>query len=300
MTPFVRNALEVPIFGGLATALLIAGFLSFPDMGSQASGSGGTASANISAASATVTEMVEQWTRPQPKPVTVAQLTQPEIADITAPDLLQIEVSQAPSANVQLALPDVMRQQPLDIDRRTAAPPPPPEPAPKPQEKPKPEPELEPKPKKPAPKPSAKPTKKPQQAQVAKQESAGRAAQKAAGQGGGAQVGAAGGAQASTKAAGNQAKLDALWKSRIAARIAKGVRYPRGNHGNAKILVEVVIDAKGRVLSTRVKRGSGVAALDQAAARLLKSLRRLPKAPKGLAVNQLRLTVPLSYTAPKR
>ena len=269
---------------------LIAGFVSLPQSGSQTGGSGGTHDVTLAAAAASVADMVEQWERPPPIPQQKPSLPPVQTAATQAPEMPQIKLSEAPRALAQLSmpLPTTATERAVQVD---TAPPPPPEPVQAPEPKPK---------QKPARKPTPKPNKKapPEDAVKSKQDSAGRAAQRAAGTAGGTEAGT-GTAQASTKAAGKQAKLSAIWEARVAARLRKGIRYPRGNHGDGGVQVSFTLDSKGNVLSYRIARSSGVAALDQAAQRLLKSIRRFPKAPKGLQVAQRQFDTTLTYRAPK-
>ncbi|CUH74864.1 hypothetical protein TRM7557_00116 [Tritonibacter multivorans] len=281
-----QGMFEVVVFGGLAATVLIAGFVSLPQSGSQTGGSGGTHDVTLAAAAASVADMVEQWERPPPIPQQKPSLPPVQTAATQAPEIPQIKLSEAPRALAQLSmpLPATATERAVQVD---TAPPPPPEPVQAPE--PKPEHKPAPKPKKKAP---------PGDAVTSKQDSAGRAAQRAAGTAGGTEAGT-GTAQASAKSAGKQAELNAIWEARVSARLRKGIRYPRGNHGDGGVQVSFTLDSKGNVLSYRIARSSGVAALDQAAQRLLKSIRRFPKAPKGLQVTQRQFDTTLTYRAPK-
>lgn len=288
MKQLAQGMFEGVVFGGLAATVLIAGFVSLPQSGSQTAGSGGTHDVTLAAAAASVADMVEQWERPPPIPQQKPSLQPVQTAATQAPEMPQIKLSEAPRALAQLSmpLPTTATERAVQVD---TAPPPPPEPVQAPEPKPEQKPARKPKPKKKTP---------PEDAVKFKQDSAGRAAQRAAGTAGGTEAGT-GTAQASTKAAGKQAKLSAIWEARVSARLRKGIRYPRGHHGNGGVQVRFTLDAKGRVLSYRITRSSGVAALDQAAQRLLKSIRRFPKAPKGLQVTQRQFDTTLTYRAPK-
>ncbi|WP_405110100.1 TonB family protein [Phaeobacter sp. BS52] len=282
----MKRAAELTVFAGIATVIHVALFASAPKSGAEASGGGGDAMVSVQAASATVAEMVETWERPpQTQPQIDTALTPPQTAP-TAPVVPQFELAQAPSAARQIALAKPTPDDKLQLD--TTPPPPPPPP---PKAEPQPDPDLRPRAK---PRPKQEPP--PQTAQKAQQTSAGRAAQRAAGSGGSAQAGQAGRAAAATAQAGQQAKLKSIWGAKIRARVERRKRYPSGARGNGKVIVRITVARNGQLISHRIARSSGNAALDQAALQAVARARKFPAAPKQLSLNQMTFNLPMTFS----
>ncbi|UTS81390.1 TonB family protein [Phaeobacter piscinae] len=281
----MKRAAELTVFAGIATVIHVALFASAPKSGAEASGGGGDAMVSVQAASATVAEMVETWERPpQTQPQIDTALTPPQTAP-TAPAVPQFELAQAPSAARQIALAKPTPDDTLQLDTTPAPPPPPPK------AEPQPDPDLRPRAK---PRPKQEPT--PQTAQKAQQTSAGRAAQRAAGSGGSAQAGQAGRAAAATAQAGQQAKLKSIWGAKIRARVERRKRYPPGARGNGKVIVRITVARNGQLISHRIARSSGNAALDQAALQAVARARKFPAAPKQLPLNQMTFNLPMTFS----
>ncbi|ATG44282.1 tonB-like protein [Phaeobacter piscinae] len=282
----MKRAAELTVFAGIATVIHVALFASAPKSGAEASGGGGDAMVSVQAASATVAEMVETWERPpQTQPQIDTALTPPQTAP-TAPVVPQFELAQAPSAARQIALAKPTPDDKLQLDATPPPPPPPP-----PNAEPQPDPDLRPRAK---PRPKQEPT--PQTAQKAKQTSAGRAAQRAAGSGGSAQAGQAGRAAAATAQAGQQAKLKSIWGAKIRARVERRKRYPSGARGNGKVIVRITVARNGQLISHRIARSSGNAALDQAALQAVARAGKFPAAPKQLSLNQMTFNLPMTFS----
>ncbi|KII16127.1 TonB family protein [Phaeobacter sp. S60] len=282
----MKRAAELTVFAGIATVIHVALFASAPKSGAEASGGGGDAMVSVQAASATVAEMVETWERPpQTQPQIDTALTPPQTAP-TAPVVPQFELAQAPSAARQIALAKPTPDDKLQLDTTPPPPPPPPQKA-----EPQPDPDL-----RPRAKPRTKQEPTPQTAQKAKQTSAGRAAQRAVGSGGGAQAGQAGRAAAATAQAGQQAKLKSIWGAKIRARVERRKRYPSGARGNGKVIVRITVARNGQLISHRIARSSGNAALDQAALQAVARARKFPAAPKQLSLNQMTFNLPMTFS----
>ncbi|ATG40420.1 TonB family protein [Phaeobacter piscinae] len=282
----MKRAAELTVFAGIATVIHVALFASAPRSGAEASGGGSDAMVSVQAASATVAEMVETWERPpQTQPQIDTALTPPQTAP-TAPVVPQFELAQAPSAARQIALAKPTPDDKLQLDTTPPPPPPPPQKA-----EPQPDPDLRPRAK---PRPKQEPT--PQTAQKAKQTSAGRAAQRAVGSGGGAQAGQAGRAAAATAQAGQQAKLKSIWGAKIRARVERRKRYPSGARGNGKVIVRITVARNGQLISHRIAKSSGNAALDQAALQAVARARKFPAAPKQLSLNQMTFNLPMTFS----
>ncbi|MFV1493531.1 TonB family protein [Phaeobacter sp. JH18-32] len=283
----MKRAAELTVFAGIATVIHVALFASAPRSGAQSSGAGGDALVSVQAASATVVEMVETWERPpQTQPRIDTDLTPPQTAP-SAPVIPQFDLAQAPSAARQLAISPPPRADRLDVD---SAPPPPPAP-PQTVPRPLPDPDL-----RPRAKPRAKPEPQPQNARKAEQRSSGRDAQRAAGSGGGAEAGQAGSSAAATAEAGRQAKLQAIWGAKIRARIERRKRYPSGARGNGRVVVRLTVARSGQLISHRIARSSGNAALDQAALQAVARAANFPAAPRQLTLSQMTFSLPMDFS----
>ncbi|UWR99240.1 TonB family protein [Phaeobacter inhibens] len=286
----MKRAAELTVFAGIATMIHVALFASAPKSGAEASGGGGDAMVSVQAASATVAEMVETWERPpQTQPQIDTTLTPPQTAP-TAPVVPQFELAQAPSAARQIALAKPTPDDRLQLD---TTPPPPPPPVAKPQ--PEPDPALRPR-AKPRAKPRSKQEPPPQDAPKAAQTSAGRSEQRAAGSGGGAQAGQAGRAAAATAQAGQQAKLKSIWGAKIRARVERNKRRTSGTRATGRVLLRLTVARNGQLISHRIAKSSGNAALDQAALKAVARARKFPAAPKQLTLNQMTFTLPMTFS----
>ncbi|CAM3858554.1 energy transducer TonB [Phaeobacter inhibens] len=285
----MKRATELTVFAGIATVLHVVLFASAPKSGAEASGGGGDAMVSVQAASATVAEMVETWERPpQTQPQIDIALTPPQTAP-TAPVVPQFELAQAPSAARQIALAKPTPDDKLQLDTTPAPPPPPPK------AEPQPDPDLRPRAKPRAkPRPKQEPT--PQTAQKAQQTSAGRNEQRAAGSGGGAQAGQAGRAAAATAQAGQQAKLKSIWGAKIRARVERNKRRTSGTRATGRVLLRLTVARNGQLISHRIAKSSGNAALDQAALKAVARARKFPAAPKQLTLNQMTFTLPMTFS----
>jgi periplasmic protein TonB len=78
-------------------------------------------------------------------------------------------------------------------------------------------------------------------------------------------------------------------------------RYPsqaRGEQGETTLTF--TIDRQGHLLSCRVVRSAGSAALDAAALAMLGRAQPFPAPPAGIADDQLTITVPVRYVSAQR
>ena len=90
------------------------------------------------------------------------------------------------------------------------------------------------------------------------------------------------------------------WKGQIVAAIERNKRYPpdaetKREQGTPS--VSFTIDRHGRLLSSRLLRGSGVASLDQEAVAILRRAQPFPPAPADIAGTQFNFTIPIRFTA---
>ncbi|WP_246139504.1 cell envelope integrity protein TolA [Falsiphaeobacter marinintestinus] len=211
-------------------------------------------------------------------PLDSQQLSQPKRPN--APELNQVERPKAPQKPTQMAVMRPVQTQIPEIETTPAAPVPTPKPKPKAK-----------------PVAKAKPTQKnPTSATKAEQNSSQSTAQKAAGSEGGTQAGTTNSATTSTLSKGQQAKLKAIWGSKIRSRIERRKRFPPGVNGSGQVAVRLTVSRDGRLLDVRVSKSSGVAAFDQAALKAVKSAGKFPKAPKKLPGDRFTLDLPLKFT----
>jgi protein TonB len=88
----------------------------------------------------------------------------------------------------------------------------------------------------------------------------------------------------------------ASWERLLVAQLERHKRYPpqaQGKIGEARLAFS--IDRAGRVLSSRIVRSSGSAALDEEALALIKRAAPLPPPPAGVPDNHLSFEVPIRY-----
>ncbi len=85
---------------------------------------------------------------------------------------------------------------------------------------------------------------------------------------------------------------------RISGLLRKGKKYPRAAQRareEGKVIVEVVIDGSGRIVSARVLTSSGSRTLDDAAIAHVKALKKLPAPPSELGWTRKSFRVPFNY-----
>jgi len=110
---------------------------------------------------------------------------------------------------------------------------------------------------------------------------------------------AAGGGKAAASAGGRPAKgLLSSYAGRLSAHLRAFRSYPAAAAArrlSGRAVVQVTIDASGRVLSARVFRSSGHGALDQAALASARSASPFPPIPKDLGISRYTFEAPLLY-----
>lgn len=86
----------------------------------------------------------------------------------------------------------------------------------------------------------------------------------------------------------------ASWNSEVAAQIRRAAAYPSdGNGASGTVMVSIVVDRNGRLLSHRLAGSSGSAALDRAAISIIARAQPFPHFPAGMTQAQVARTVPL-------
>ncbi len=94
-------------------------------------------------------------------------------------------------------------------------------------------------------------------------------------------------------AAGSR-EAEAAWRSALVARLQRA--KPSGQSQSGTVEVSFTMDRGGRVVSRRVARSSGSAALDQAALSMIDRAQPLPAFPAGMTEARKTLTVPVHFS----
>lgn len=87
----------------------------------------------------------------------------------------------------------------------------------------------------------------------------------------------------------------ASWRGTLMAHLNRFKRFP-GNASPGTVQVAFSIDRGGRVLSARLVRGSGDAALDEEAVSMIRRANPVPAPPDGLGGGTISLTVPIKFS----
>ncbi|WP_316178076.1 TonB family protein [Bradyrhizobium sp. SZCCHNRI1009] len=86
----------------------------------------------------------------------------------------------------------------------------------------------------------------------------------------------------------------ASWNAEVVAQIRRAAAYPSdGNGASGTVMLNVVIDRNGRLLSRRLAGSSGSPALDRAAMGIIERAAPFPRFPPAMAQAQVSRTVPL-------
>jgi periplasmic protein TonB len=89
------------------------------------------------------------------------------------------------------------------------------------------------------------------------------------------------------------------WKRQVVSLIERNKRYPRAAQArNERGIVQLSfsLDRQGHVISSRIAKSSGSAALDEATLELLRRAGTFPPPPPEMAGAQINLTVPIRYS----
>lgn len=95
----------------------------------------------------------------------------------------------------------------------------------------------------------------------------------------------------------------ANWEGRVLAHLHRYKRYPRAAQFNRREgvpWVRIILDRQGRVLSSRLDKGSGVRSLDDEALALLERAQPLPPPPDNVRGERIELVVPIEFFLRKR
>ncbi len=88
----------------------------------------------------------------------------------------------------------------------------------------------------------------------------------------------------------------ATWRGALMAHLNRHKRFPSGAAGTGVATVAFTIDRSGRVLSSRLVRSSGDAALDAEAASLPRRASPVPAPPPNVGGGSITLAVPIRFT----
>lgn len=285
----MRGWVEAPAFLTLAVLLHLALFgLHARPPGVASSGADGTALLSIEAAAPGLSALVERWERkpkvhddlspPPPPPVPTTDTPKPTPASADRPRALaapQIAPSEAPALSdlpVIPAPPPRMGQLPDAPGLATSV---------RPRERPF-----------AAGPPSASRAKRPPPAQPSQPSRR----QRAAGNGDGAHAGQAGAAKAATLTQSQRRSLMAEWGAGIRARVERRKHAPAvARRARGTVTVALGVGRDGGLLSARISRSSGQAALDAAALSAVRRAAPFARAPAGLTKPAYSFTLPIRF-----
>lgn len=297
----MRGALEALVFIAIALALHVLVWPRDVVETASSSGAGGEDLTSITASTAAIEQLVQEFDRP---PETTEAQTAPEPPVVEPVEPVQPQefelALQVPNAPAQVALPTPPDMAALEEPQppEPPAPPPPPEPEPEPQVEPEPEPDTSqlavaqsrrPAPMPDRPDPPQRTAEQPAERQ--QQQSASAPARQAAGSGGGAAAGQQGTAQQATLSASARNSLMAEWGGTIRAQIAR--RSPRGLGRNAQAVIRINVRRDGALLGVQLVRSSGNQQFDQAAVQAVRQVGRFRAAPQQLPGNTHRFDLPV-------
>jgi protein TonB len=91
-------------------------------------------------------------------------------------------------------------------------------------------------------------------------------------------------------------RLRATWQKELIAHLDRHKRYPTDrSQKSAEIVVSFALDRMGHVLSTRIVKGSGDAAFDEAALAMVRRSDPVPQPPPAVADEGLNFTLPVIF-----
>ncbi len=91
-------------------------------------------------------------------------------------------------------------------------------------------------------------------------------------------------------------RLRVTWQKELVAHLDRHKRYPaERSQKSAEILVSFALDRMGHVLSTRIVKGSGDAAFDEAALAMIRRSDPVPQPPPAVADEGLNFTLPVIF-----
>ena len=91
----------------------------------------------------------------------------------------------------------------------------------------------------------------------------------------------------------------ASWRDLLVARLQQNKRYPataEGRREQGVVMLSFSVDRNGRVLSRRISRSSGVAALDEEVLAMVQRAQPLPAFPPAMMQQSVNLVVPIRFS----
>ena len=102
---------------------------------------------------------------------------------------------------------------------------------------------------------------------------------------------------------GGDVGVSDIYIARLAARLNRFKYYPiesLRNGENGVTVLSLVINRRGRVLSSRISASSGFDALDQAALRIVDIAKPMPRFDRRMKMDELRVNIPMTFDISKR
>ena len=90
------------------------------------------------------------------------------------------------------------------------------------------------------------------------------------------------------------------WQRELAVHLDRHKRYPADRARDADIVLNMVLDRSGRVVSVSVVKGSGDIAFDEAAVSMLRRASPVPAPPPLIADEGLSFMLPVNFRRSKR
>ena len=265
----VVTPVQLLTFGGLSLAAHLAVFAQFGGEAPGGAGEGGMALATVQAASPAIAALVEEWETP---PETARPVSQPAPPRVETARLDVTEIrpqTPRPASPLPPVLPETAARPEIDSEtapHRVQAP-------------------------AASPRPAAR-------AEPVAQAAAAQPQHRAAGSGARSTTGAAAQSAVPARAQGNDASQLAAWSAAIQSRIARQQRYPRGDHGEGRVRVAMVITRSGALTEVGIAQSSGRAALDRAAIQAVRRAAPFPPAPLGLSDDWYRVAQWMAFRQP--
>lgn len=95
-------------------------------------------------------------------------------------------------------------------------------------------------------------------------------------------------------------RMRSTWQKELSAHLDRHKKYPDARLQSAAVIVGLVLDRTGHVVSTSVVKSSGDKAFDDAAIAMLMRSDPVPAPPPLIADDGLSFTLPVNFRAPKR
>ncbi|MCA6125883.1 energy transducer TonB [Bradyrhizobium sp. WSM 1704] len=94
--------------------------------------------------------------------------------------------------------------------------------------------------------------------------------------------------------------LTAKWGKKISAYFELHKRYPENKNKATKVMLALVLNRRGNVLSVNVTESSGDTAFDEAAVAMVRRSDPVPPPPADLTDDQFAFSLPVNFTKPKK